>query len=475
MPAAVAALAPFAALLAWPLLPPLAAVMLLLVALVGGVTFRFASRYLHGDPGRARFERWFIATLAAAALVVVARDLVVLALAWTATSLSLHQLLSLRDDRPATAIAAHKKFLLSRLADVAVLGAVALLGLTFGTTDREAVLAAVGAREHLGATVELAGALLALGVILRSAQLPFHGWLIQVMEAPTPVSALLHAGLVNLGAYVLIALGPLMGRLVVAQALLVAVGALTAVFASVVLLTRGSVKGALAWSTCAQMGFVLLECGLGAYDLALLHLIGHALYKAHAFLRSGTLRAARPATSAAATDLRTWGLAALVAALVVPWIAARAGGADALARPALQLSALVLTLAVATGLAHAHWHTGLRGVRAALAFAFGLPLLVGVGHRIAAAIVPVVAESLVPGAALVAVGLAFIALAGLQALVTARPQVRFVRALHPHALAGFHLDEVFTRLTFRLWPPAMPARREWARRLVLVDADARAA
>lgn len=107
------------------------------------------------------------------------------------------------------------------------------------------------------------------------------------MEAPTPVSALLHAGVVNMGGFVLLRVAELIGLVPSAQWLLVIVGSLTAVLAGMVMLTRISIKVRLAWSTCAQMGFMLMEIGLGLYELALLHLVAHSLYKAYAFLSSG--------------------------------------------------------------------------------------------------------------------------------------------------------------------------------------------
>jgi NAD(P)H-quinone oxidoreductase subunit 5 len=125
-------------------------------------------------------------------------------------------------------------------------------------------------------------------VVLKTAQLPFHGWLTQVMEAPTPVSALLHAGVVNLGGMVLIKLSALWSVVPLASWLLVLWGGLTAGLACWVMQTRISIKLRLAWSTCAQMGFMLMECGLGQYSLALLHLVTHSIYKAHAFLSSGS-------------------------------------------------------------------------------------------------------------------------------------------------------------------------------------------
>ena len=145
------------------------------------------------------------------------------------------------------------------------------------------------AQAGLSPAVHASAVALVLAVLLRTASLPIHGWLVQVMEAPTPVSALLHAGVVNLGGFVLIRFAPLLDQAGPARALLLAFGLATAVLAGMVMLTRISIKVRLAWSTVAQMGFMLLECALGLYTLAALHLIGHSLYKAHAFLSASTV------------------------------------------------------------------------------------------------------------------------------------------------------------------------------------------
>ena len=107
------------------------------------------------------------------------------------------------------------------------------------------------------------------------------------MEAPTPVSALLHAGIINSGGVLLITLSGLVQHSPGAMAALVLIGGLTALFGALVMLTQSAVKTALAWSTVAQMGFMLLQCGLGLWPLALLHIVAHSLYKAHAFLSAG--------------------------------------------------------------------------------------------------------------------------------------------------------------------------------------------
>ncbi len=446
-------------------------VMLLLTTCIAAVILRFSRHYLHGEPGLSRHVRWFLATMAAVSLLVVTDDLAVLVVAWTASSLGLHQLLTFYGERPSALIAAHKKFLASRAADVALVGAVALIWVTTGTQRIGEVLAASAAMPVMPPSLRLAGLLLAVGVILRSAQLPFHGWLIQVMEAPTPVSAFLHAGIVNIGGFVLIRLATLTGRLDAAQGLLVLVGTMTAVLAALVMSTRVSVKVALAWSTCAQMGFMLLECGLGAYGLALMHLAAHSLYKAHAFLKSGRAveqhglqrMTVAPARVSADAWLRAGVLSTSVVVTLglVPGIAIRADQDLRIGAVLLALALAPLFLLDATRDARTMLRRG--GTAAAIAALYALL------HAAFAVIAPAVAGAPLQHALrLTLVVVCFVLLYVVQAMVTARPKGRVAGALYPACFAGFYLDELCTRLTFRVWPPrVVPVRTVHSRPGVL--------
>ncbi|MEJ2604681.1 MAG: NADH-quinone oxidoreductase subunit L, partial [Gammaproteobacteria bacterium] len=259
---------------------PVSLVVGLMVAFLGWVIVRYSRRYLEGEAEQVRYVAALSFTVAATATVVVTEHLAVLLGAWAASSLGLHQLLTFYRERPGALIAAHKKFLVSRASELCVIAALILIGLEVGTLDLQGIAAHVAAVEDLPVALNVAAVLLALTAILKSAQLPLHGWLIQVMEAPTPVSALLHAGIVNIGGYVLIRVAELITASPAAGTLLVIAGSSTAVLAGLVMMTRISIKVRLAWSTCAQMGFLLMEVGLGLYDLALLHLVAHSLYKA---------------------------------------------------------------------------------------------------------------------------------------------------------------------------------------------------
>lgn len=260
--------------------------MLLLVAFIGWIVVRFAGTYLDGEARQGPFLGNLCLTLAAVLLLVTAGNVVQLLAAWIATSLFLHRLLLFYPGRVAARRAARKKFLVARAGDVALAVAVGLLIHAYGTTDIGAILAAAREGQGGGAAVT-AAAFLAVAAGLKSAQFPTHGWLTEVMEAPTPVSALLHAGVVNAGGFLIIRFADVMLLSPATLAGLVMVGGFTALFGSLVMLTQPAVKTSLAWSTIAQMGFMILECGLALFPLALLHIVAHSLYKAHSFLASG--------------------------------------------------------------------------------------------------------------------------------------------------------------------------------------------
>jgi len=179
----------------------LGALMLLLVSFIGWVIVGYSQPYLGGERGQPRYIRGLMLTLAAVTLLVVSNNLLLLALAWIATSLAFHGLLTFFDTRPQALVAAHKKFIASRVADLCLLAAIVLLGQNLGTLEIDQAIAAAKALPAMTVPLQAAALLLATSALLKCAQLPVHGWLIQVMEAPTPVSALLHAGVVNLGGF----------------------------------------------------------------------------------------------------------------------------------------------------------------------------------------------------------------------------------------------------------------------------------
>src|SRR6056297_3185900 len=254
--------------------------MLMLVSFIGWVVMRFAVTYTDGEKTQTRFLGWLSLGLASVLLLVTAGNLIQLILGWGAVGLCVNRLLLTYPERAAAQRAARKKALCSAASDAGLIAA------AYGTADIATILDAARAGEGGGAAM-LAAALLAISALYKSAHIPTHGWLTEVMEAPTPVSALLHAGVVNAGGFLLIRFADVLLLAPGVLSVLVMIGGFSALFGGLVMLTQPSVKTSLAWSTVAQMGFMILQCGLALFPLALLHIVAHSLYKAHAFLASG--------------------------------------------------------------------------------------------------------------------------------------------------------------------------------------------
>lgn len=431
-------------------LDAVSATMVLLVSFLGAVVLRFSRRYLEGDPAQARFFSWMSLALGAVLLLVLAGHLLVLLLAWIATSLCLHRLLLHYPKRAGAVFSARKKFVVSRAGDLCLLAAALALHGRYGTFDLEAMFAAIAAGDTAG--LGPAGLWLAACAMLKSAQFPFHSWLPDTMETPTPVSAFMHAGIINAGGFLLVRLSPILSEAPLASTVLAAVGAVTAAFGAVVMLAQPSVKRALAYSTIAQMGFMVLQCGLGAYGLALLHICAHSLYKAHAFLTAGSTIGAVPR---AALPLRTGALAVgvlaggLLVALGACCVHVLAPGRA----PYCAVFGVVLALAAAYVIARA-WSAGggrwvvAQGVVVAVAVTtLGLGL-----HVAAAALFADLPVGKPPLALVLAIGALFAGLFAMQCLLWRAGGHPLGRRLYVHVLNGFYLGTFFNRLLGRLWP-----------------------
>lgn len=446
---------------AWLAVTTLGAWMAALVQLLGTVIAAFSSRYLQGERGQARYVAAFAGVLASVHLLLLANHWLVLIAAWAMIGAALRHLLCFYPDRPFALLAAHKKRLADRLADAFLLVAAALAWREVGSgtlSDLWQHLAQMGATVPL----QLSALCLVLAVILRTALFPAHGWLIQVMEAPTPVSALLHAGVVNLGGYVLIRFAPLLEAASAARWLLVAFGLATALLAGQVMLTRVSIKVRLAWSTVAQMGFMALECALGLYTLAALHLIGHSLYKAHTFLAASTVvqhSKLQMMRGSAANSLTGLSPASLIAAPVLAFacIALVQSFVMGGSWPWWWSSLLALAWAPLLWLALPQagtLRTAASGVIAGLAMVTGLAAAASLAHALPFGVHDA-PDDLAGIVTLVGMAAMYLFLLTLQL----RPQA--LAAWRRSSYAGFYVDEFYTRLALRLWPtrwtPATPA------------------
>jgi NAD(P)H-quinone oxidoreductase subunit 5 len=267
------------------------AILILLTSLVGLIVQSFASRSLLGDLRATRFHALAAVLASAASLVGVAATGSGLLVAWVATSVTLVALLGHKAPWPA---ARHSQRLTARsflIGDTALLLGVLIAVMTVGDIDLRNVASAAGAldAESVGplSALTIVALCLVIAGVARSALVPLHGWLPSTLAAPTPVSALLHAGVINGAGVLLIRFSPVFASSVGAMILAFALGITAAVFATAVMLVRTDVKGGLVWSTSGQMGFMVVQLGVGAFAAALFHIVGHALYKATMFLGAG--------------------------------------------------------------------------------------------------------------------------------------------------------------------------------------------
>ena len=269
----------------------LSILMFLMISIIGFVVVRFSKNYLDGDVGQKQFLIKLAFTIAFVQILVLSGNIATILIAWIGTSVGLHQLLLFYPDRQKARLAARKKFIIARLGDLSLLSAFAFIYLQFGSGNLNDIFDSLEAytSDTLPLNIEIAGVLLVVSACLKSVQVPFHGWLLDVMETPTPVSALLHAGLLNAGPFLIIRFAYLIDLTSIAVLTLVIVGAISALFGALVSTTQPSIKTALAYSSVGHMGFTLMVAGLGVYSASLLHLVAHSFYKAHAFLSSGSI------------------------------------------------------------------------------------------------------------------------------------------------------------------------------------------
>ena len=452
----------------------IAVVMMVLISFIGLVIARFSMTYLLGDPGQARFFRWMSVTLGATLLLVISCNLVMLTAAWMLTSFGLHQLLLYYPERSWAVWAARKKFLISRLGDFMLIAALILTYRCFGTTEYNAIFAAAEAIHNGSAesslSTSLIGILFVLGAMTKSAQFPFHSWLPDTMETPTPVSALMHAGVINAGGFLVIRLSPLVTLSPVALNLLAITGALTALLGSVVMLTQTSIKRSLAYSTIAQMGFMMLQCGLGAFSAALLHIVAHSAYKAHAFLSCGSVldNAARLNVPPVPRSSTEGSLAAFLGAVIMATAIGLGTfylmGIDLSTKPGGAVLGLVLVLALTqllwNGLATGFLALSLRSIACALL----VTVTYSVAYRAMDYLVKSsttlhhVSSSVLDIAVLTIVAVGFVLVFSLQTLSGPLAKRRWIKALYVHAMNGFYVDIPARQLTARIYGQKAPVQ-----------------
>ena len=316
----------------------LSAVMMVLITVVSTIIYIYSMGYMYQDRGHSRFLALLAFTTFVLLCMVSSANLVMLFVFWQLLSWLLY-LLAHNHTHPATLDGAFKTFTLLRVGDVAFLAGIVLAHALYGTIEFQELFARAAATPVIlslgpGSGLEISGVtavtlLIFIGAMSKSAQFPIHIWLPKSLYAPTPVHALLHAGIINAGGFLLNRLAPLYGLSPTTLHVVFVIGALTAFLGACMMLTQNDIKKTLGYSTIGQMGYMIMECGLGAFALAVFHLIAHGLFKATVFLNCGhVIHAARqepkfPYKDQAADrgefSLLTW-LTGFIATLVLPLI-----------------------------------------------------------------------------------------------------------------------------------------------------------
>lgn len=280
----------------------LALVLGLLTLFVSAITLSFASRYMRADPRPALFQLSVVALIASVLVFLFSTNLIAIGLGWLASGWLLARLIGHSRSVCGAAEASRKALYSFIIGDAALLLAFVIIASWSGQVDLSGAL--TGAADMPATVSETTAMLLLVAAAVRCALPPFSGWLLSSMTAPTPVSALMHAGLVNAGGFLLIRFAPVLENAPLTRFAALALGLLSALYGIGIMMVRPDVKRSLAGSTISQMGFMIMSCGLGAYAAALWHLVAHGLFKAWLFLGAGSAIGMRDGTQSSALTLQ---------------------------------------------------------------------------------------------------------------------------------------------------------------------------
>lgn len=270
----------------------LSAILVPYVAILGLVIRKYAAKYMWDEAGYKRFFILLNFIFSAIYLLVMSNNLIVLALAWQLMSIVLYLLVSFNVGSNTALKNARWVMIIHKAADLVFLLAVILTYKTFGSFDLAELSdkwLAMSQAPIENPMIFVVGLLYLVAAMMKSAMVPFHIWLPYTSEAPTPVSALMHAGVVNVGGILLNKIAYLLILAPTVLNIAFVVGLITAIFASLLMLVVSDIKRSLGYSTVGQMGYMIMEVGLGAFSLAIYHLMVHGIFKATLFLESGGL------------------------------------------------------------------------------------------------------------------------------------------------------------------------------------------
>ena len=263
---------------------------MLLITGVGSLIIIYSVGYMAHDPNRRKFFGYMDLFLASMLLLVLADNYLVLYVGWEGVGLASYLLIGFWQERNSAAVAAKKAFVVNRVGDAGLTIAIFLMFSAFGTVSFTGVFGQVPSGGSGVATA--LGFLLLLGACGKSAQVPLQSWLLDAMEGPTPVSALIHAAtMVTAGVYLLVRSNPILAVAPNARIAIAIVGTVTLLFGGIIASARDDIKKSLAGSTMSQIGYMVLGTGLGpeGYVFSIALLLSHGFYKAGLFLGAGSV------------------------------------------------------------------------------------------------------------------------------------------------------------------------------------------
>ena len=276
------------------LLDPLSISFVLLITGVGSLIHIYSIGYMSHDVDRRRFFAYLNLFIAAMLLLVLSDNYLGLYAGWEGVGLASYLLIGFWQFKPSAAVAAKKAFIANRVGDAGLSLAIMLMFAEYGTFNFGPVFHQMASSATSGGTgiTTAIGLLLLLGACGKSAQVPLQSWLLDAMEGPTPVSALIHAAtMVTAGVYLIVRSNPIFNISPTAQLAVTVVGAVTLLFGAIIGCAKDDIKKSLAGSTMSQIGYMTLAAGLGpaGYVFAIAHLIAHGFFKAGLFLGAGSV------------------------------------------------------------------------------------------------------------------------------------------------------------------------------------------
>jgi NADH-quinone oxidoreductase subunit L len=272
------------------LIDPLSISFVLLITGVGSLILIYAVGYMAHDTDRRRFFAYLNLFIASMLLLVLSDNYLGLYVGWEGVGLASYLLIGFWQFKPTAAVAAKKAFIANRVGDAGLSLAIMLMFAEFGTFNFTGVFDS--AKSGGSGVATALGLLLLLGACGKSAQVPLQSWLLDAMEGPTPVSALIHAAtMVTAGVYLIVRSNPIFNDAPTAQLAVTVVGAVTLLFGAIIGCAKDDIKKALAGSTMSQIGYMTLAAGLGpaGYVFAIAHLLAHGFFKAGLFLGAGSV------------------------------------------------------------------------------------------------------------------------------------------------------------------------------------------